>query len=562
LQYRLCQTLSLFLVVAIIPSIIFAAPVIPPSAAPGRVEQNLQNEPERPEVGGQSFITIPEESLQKSAPAQGLHFKLTRIVIENATVFPTSEFEPYYKEYIGTYVSLISLNKIADRITVRYRNAGYILSRAIVPPQRIVDGVVTLRVVEGAVGKVLFEGAPVTSRLLSEYAEKIRAAKPLDEQTLERYLLLIGDLPGLKAQAVLRPSETTPGASDVVITLAQKTIDGSITADNRGTRYLGPYQGGNTTNINNALGLYDRTQLHIVTTAEPNEEKFGQISHEEQLDGDGTKLLISAGRTRTNPGYKLKDLDIEGTDTTFAADISHPFIRSRRSNLYGDVDFDVRNTDTDSLGFPLNGDRLRVARIGGSYDFIDDLQAINKLQTQISRGFGWFDDSAPDTRSNTHGQTSFYKVTAMGSRQQPISGPFGLFVSATGQIASDSLLSAEQFGLGGPNFGSAYDPSEITGDSGIAARAELQFTQATSSGFPYQFYGFYDIGEVWSRFAAAGSKSEQSLASTGIGTRFSILEPLSATLELAVPMTKPVEADNVNGNGNVPRVFFSLAYLY
>ena len=561
-----CLKASLFVFASLVPAIALATPpvVIPSVAAPGRAEQNLQIENARPDVGGQSVITMPDEAGHNKALKEGATFKLNSVSVENGTVFSNGELEDEYKEFIGQNIGLATLNTIASRITAHYRNAGYILSRAIVPPQRINNGAVKIQVVEGFISQVVFKGAPVTSKLLNDYADKIRAQKPLNASTLEHYLLLIEDLPGMKALAVLLPSESTPGASDVVITLTEKTVDGSVAVDNRGSRYIGPYQGSVTVNANNILGYYERTQFHGVATANPGEETFGQIVHEEQLDSDGTKLALSAGHTHTNPGYKLKAFDIKGVDTSYSAEVSHPFIRSRQTNLYGNAQFDIRNTDTESLGIALNGDRLRVARVGASYDFVDSTLAINKAEAQISKGFGWLDDTSPFLRSVTNGHTSFYKATGQASRLQPISGPFGLLVSTTGQLSSDTLLSAEQFGIGGANFGSAYDPSEITGDSGMAGRAELQFSTPSELELipSYQFYYFYDLGKVWTRNPAAGSKPAQSLADTGFGTRFNIMEPISGNIELAIPMTRAVAANDANGNGNGARVFFSLAYRY
>ena len=558
------QQTSLFLIISLFSKIVFAAPpvVIPPAAAPDRVEQNLQIENERPEVVGQYSIGEPDKTHAKVSNA-GPGFTLNAIVLENANAFPGIELENLYKNFIGTRISLATLYEIAARITAHYRNAGYILSRAIVPPQHITNGVVTIRVVEGFVGRIIFEGAPVTSALLFEYADKIRTAKLFDEAILERYLLLINDLPGISAHATLRPSEQA-GASDVIITLTEKTLDGSLNADNRGSRYMGPYQGGVTLNANNVLGFYERTQFRGVSTGSPSEETFGQITHEEPLDSEGTKLALSVGHTHTRPGYKLRDFDVKGVDKTFSAQISHPFIRSRQTNLYGNIGFDIRNTDTEALNAQLNGDRLRVARAGGSYDFADRFMATNRFEAQLSKGFGWLDDAPPFIRSRANGRTVFYKTTAQGSRLQPIGGPFGLSLAASGQLSSDALFSAEQFGLGGANFGSAYDPSEITGDSGIAGRAELQFSDSGPLDFihAYQLYGFYDIGKVWSRNVAVGSKSEESLASVGLGTRFNLLEAISANLEVALPATKPVAANNTLGNGSAARVFFSLIYRY
>ena len=124
------------------------------------------------------------------------------------------------------------------------------------------------------------------------------------------------------------------------------------------------------------------------------------------------------------------------------------------------------------------------------------------------------------------------------------------------------MLTAEQFGLGGASFGSAYDPSEITGDSGIAGRVELQYNRSGDFEYvpSYQLYGFYDIGNVWIRNNSAGQKASESLADTGIGVRFNVMEPVSGGLELAVPLTRQVAADGQDGKS--PRLFFSLAYHF
>ena len=560
---KLGLKVSLFLFTSLAPMTAMAV-VVPPVAAPGRVEKNLSIENERPSVGGQSVITVPDENGASKALKGSATFKLTSVAIENATAFSKADLAEEYNEYVGKSITLATLNQIANKVTVRYRNAGYILSRAVVPPQRIAGGAVKLRIVEGFVDKVVFQGVPTESGLLKDYAEKIRNAKPLDAATLERYLLLIEDLPGVKAQAVLRPSAKTPGASDVVINITQKMVDGAVTADNRGSRYIGPYQASVTVNANNVLGFYERTTLRGVTTGNPSEEKFGQISHDEALDSEGTRLTLTAGKTRTRPNYKLRDFDVKGVDTAYSAAVSHPFLRSRQSNVYGTAQFDIRNTDTDSLGSALNGDRLRVLRTGASYDFVDSFLAVNKLEGQLSKGFGWLDDTSPFVRSRSNGRTSFYKGTAQASRLQPVYGPVGLLVSGSGQLSSDSLLSAEQFGVGGAQFGSAYDPSELTGDSGVAGRAELQYSRSGDLELipSYQLYGFYDFGKVWSRNPGAGSKFTESLASTGGGVRFNVMEPVSGSLEVAVPMTKKVAANSTLDHGNDTRVFFSLAYRY
>lgn len=544
----------------LLPAAAYALPATIPSVAqPSKATDRLQIEDARPAVGGESVITLPDESGNKILK-DGATFVLKNVNIEHLTVFKADELRADYAQYLGKPVDLNTLNQIAAKITAHYRNAGYILSRAVLPPQKITGGTVTIRIVEGYVDKVQFEGLTHKSSLLEGYADHIRNAKPLDAATLERYLLLMEDLPGVNARAVLRPSATVPGASDVIVTISQRLITGSVTLDNRGTRYMGPVQAGATLDINNALGLFERTEIRGVTAAETNEMRFAQIEHQEQIGTDGTKLAVSAGYTRTQPGYTLKPLDFDGRDKVFSVDVSHPFLRSRQSNLFGDVRFDVRQTDLDTSGTQLYNDKLRVLRAGGSYDFIDQWSAVNRFETELSKGLNWNAGSA--SRSRATATPDFIKGTALVSRLQPIGGAFSLYASATGQTSANTLMAAEQFSLGGPSFGSAYDPSELVGDSGVAGRLELQYNRSGDFVYipSYQLYGFYDGGMVWNRNAAVGQKSSESLTSTGLGARFNILEPVSGGVELAVPLTKKVSANGDDGYG--PRVFFSLAYRF
>ena len=534
---------------------------IPSTAQPGRVGQTLGLQPQLPEVGGEPLITLPGEGGHETPLKNSLSFTLNGIRLEGNTVLSNDELKPAYAEYLGKPVTLATLNRIAAKITARYRNAGYILSQAVLPPQKIKGGVVTIRIIEGHISRVEFQGKTVTGGLLREYAERIQDERPLNMQTLERYLLLMDDLPGLTAHAFIRPSRDISGASDLVVTVEEKHFDGTATLDNRGTRYLGPLQGGITVDANDMLGLYDQTQLHGVNTAELNEMHYGQFVHQEQLDDDGTKATFSASRTASYPAYKLRSFDVQGTDTDYNLAVSHPFIRSRRQNLYGTVTLDARETNNDSLGTQLYHDSLRILRLDGAYDFADSLSGVNRVEATVSKGFGWDTSADGSNRSRADGHPEFYKGDLQASRLQQISGPYSVYVAATGQAASDTLLAAEEFGLGGPAFGSAYDPSEIIGDAGIAGRAELRYSRSGDWDLipSYQFYGFYDIGKVWIRDAAAGADTA-SLADAGLGVRFNLMQPLSGSLELAEPLTKPVAA--LGQEGHQPRVFFSLAYRY
>jgi len=110
------------------------------------------------------------------------------------------------------------------------------------------------------------------------------------------------------------------------------------------------------------------------------------------------------------------------------------------------------------------------------------------------------------------------------------------------------------------SFGRAFDPSDITGDQGLALGLELQRAFAVKMKFlrGLQAYAFFDYGSVWNRVATPTGEKQQELASTGIGARFNLTKHLSGYVELAKPLSRDVSAE---GNKD-PRVFFSLSATY
>ena len=214
-------------------------PEIPPRAEPGQIERYLQ-EPAAPQIPRKGpdlngdFRVPPDE-------AEELSVVLPSVAVEGSTVYSDEELASLYEDRLGQKIALAEVFRIADAITARYRNDGYILSRAIVPPQTIKGGAVTIRIVEGYIDEVRIEGEVRGDRaLLNAYAAKIMRSRPLSIAHLERYLLLIDDLPGISSEAVLNPAEDTPGAADLVILINEDVTDGFVRLDNRGTKFNGP----------------------------------------------------------------------------------------------------------------------------------------------------------------------------------------------------------------------------------------------------------------------------------------------------------------------------------
>lgn len=523
---------------------------IPKSAQPERFEQRFDKLP-----APKSTLEPVTPELKKPIPPvemETVMFKLMGIVVEGSTVYQDSDFLPYYEGFLGKEISLAKVYEVAGAITARYRNDGYILSRANVPAQRIKNGVVRVHVIEGFVDNIEIEGkiGGPKSRLQA-YVDKIAASRPLQVKVLERYLLLIDDLPGVSAESVLTPSKETPGAANLTLLVKHKTVDGYASLDNRGSRFNGPIQGSAGANLNSILGLYEKTGFNFVTTEPTSELIYFNGSHEQQIGGEGTKVILSGSLSRTEPGSTLKSFNVEGDSSTISALISHPFIRSREENLSGRFGFLVRNSETDILGSLSSRDRLRVFSLGFSYDFVDRFRGVSLLALQFSQGANILNatESGSATLSRAQGKSDFSKISTKLWRRQNIAHGFSVLVEAAGQYALDTLLASEEFGFGGGQFGRGYDSSEISGDHGASIKAELQYFHQVGKKYfkSLQAYGFYDFGSVWQKGNDfTGSDRQDSLSSAGGGVRFTLTDWLSGYVEAAKPLDDQVIAEGDN----------------
>ena len=527
-------------------------------AAPSRFDRRFDSQP-RPKS---KVVPVKPKSMAPLFPdeLEKVKFVLKRLFIKGTTIYDKRDLKSIYKKFLRKELTLRHIYEIAQQITNKYRNDGYILSKAIVPPQKIHDGAVHIQVIEGYIDKVKIQG-PVRGprKLLNAYQKKILKSRPLRSLVLERYLLLIDDLPGVTAKSVLTPSEVNPGATSLTLVLTDKAFEGYVATDNRGSEFNGPYEFSSGVTANSLLGGYGRTGITGVVTSQTEELFFLNAFYDLPVSREGTRLFFSGSLSRSEPGSSLQRFDVEGDSSTIALRLTHPFIRSRGENLTGHFGFTVRNSTTNTLGSLDSEDRLRVMELGIAYDFADEYRGINLLRFNLGQGLNMFDATEPGSSnlSRTLGKSNFTKLTGDVMRLQNLAPGWALLGAASWQYSLDKLLASEEFGVGGAQYGRAYDSSEITGDQGLVFKVELQ--KALRPEWEYlsdlQLYGFMDYGAVWNKVKTSTGAKNQSRTSMGLGMRFNLTDSISGYAELDKPIS-----DNVAAEGNKdPRFFFSLS---
>jgi hemolysin activation/secretion protein len=537
------------------------AQVIPPSAQPGREREQLAPPVQGPRAQpGGATITLP--STVAPPGAEGIRLTIGRVVVTGATVYSEADFAPLYADLLGGEVSLAAIYDLARRITVKYGAAGYVLSRAVVPPQNFGrhGAVVRIQVVEGYVDNVVWPEKLTRYRdFFTDYANRIVADRPANIRTLERYLLLANDLPGLKFSTTLKPSPTNPNASTLIVEVAEKPLDGMARIDNRGTHARGPWQYVGSATLNNTIArAHEAFTLTYAGTFQVEELQYLAFGYRQVLNSEGLTAFINASHGFGRPGTEqLLALDYRTRSTLFEAGFSYPVIRTREKNLtLTGLGFATNDDSTiagsevnpfTGLSYPvgvlLTRDRLRGFRLKADGDWADSFLGINQANVTFSQGIQGLGSTANGNpiASTNAGRVDFTKIEGTVSRLQPLIWNFSAFVAAYGQYAFTPLLVSEQCGYGGRFFGRAFDPSQMLGDHCWAVLGELRYDiplgikRLTRA----QLYAYADHGQVYNIDPALGTPKTEHGTSAGVGGRAEWDGIYSADLSVAKAVEGP-----------------------
>lgn len=565
-RIRIAVFLSTILINQTIFAIIPGLPQLPGSVEPGRVTQNYLPPTKQP-LKPQQPLAAPEEKATSLGPeAEKIKFTLKKIVFEGNHVFSDAQLLPIYQKQLNTNISIAELQQIVQNVTNFYRNNGYILSRAIIPPQHVEGGIVHVRIIEGYIDKVKIVGkARGAAKILLAYGEKISSSRPIKLSVMEKYLRLANEIPGVQVKAVLEPSKTATGASDLNLAVEEKIINASLSYDNYGTLYIGPLQWTAIASVNSIFRSGDSTRLTYLTATHGKELHYVDLAYQTPLGSNGLQGIVGGNQSRTAPGLTLRPFDTQGLANTYYGSLQYPVIRSRSADLTLDGGFTYLDSKTTLFNnnFLLYNDHIRPIRFGGIYNFADRFNGTNFSSLHLEQGLKILGASSnPNSLTTSRfGADGIYtKVSGQISHNQPFFNRFSFYTLAQAQYSFNPLLSSVQFGFGGSQVGRGYDPAELLGDRGAAGTLELRLNTYPNLFVlqSVQYYVYYDAGVIWNIKNVPNTKQKQSATSTGFGARFAFSKLMSGNIMYTQVLTKSIASETLIGRGRNPKVYFSL----
>jgi hemolysin activation/secretion protein len=498
--------------ICIIFCLMIFCPLVIKAGDAGRIlqqEKQLQQQKNLPKA-------IPKNIFDADKPVspkdQGDKIFITKIKLKGNTIFSDAELEFIFNKSVNQELTLDEIKAIAVRITDFYRSQGYFLATALVPRQEVLDGVVEIVIYEGELDPdqpIIIQDSQVSGHVLRLHKDSVEAYfegndAVINQQELERDILNLQDNPGIQASANIAPGNKE-GTSRVLLNVTEgPLLDGSIGADNYGSRYTGKNRVTASLNINNPSSYGDAIHL---TTINGVEDPFHLhiVGYELPIGRDGLRLNANYSNLNYTLEEDLKTTPAStGEANSWAASLKYPVYRTVEKALFVGAGYDfssiknvtsgTTNGDKDIFSYHVNTNGQMIDQIlGGGFSMLDLSYKTGHLDMNHASSDYTSDQASGGAQTNG----SYQKVNMQFLRIQRGTERISLQFLYEQQWANKNLDGAEKMVLGGPAGVRAYPPGEASGDEGHRLSVDAKYNLASGTMLGDWIASiFYDYGKI------------------------------------------------------------------
>jgi hemolysin activation/secretion protein len=516
------------------------SPVVP---APPGTRGGLS--PQLPEISPEAppppRITAPTPSSAPPEPAgpalrQGPQFVLRDVNVIGNTVLDEAAIRGVIAPYLGKSVTTADLEEIRRQLTLLYINRGYINSGVVIPDQNVVNGVITLRFVEGRVTDIEVSGTDhfspeyFRSRLERGIETPFNVQNLADEQQILLQSPFVRRL-NLELIPGLEPGEARLHAD--VLEGNRFSLNAQIADDQSPT--VGPVRGQLQGSMGNILGFND------ILTAEYGRSQGlndGYVEYSAPIASDDTRVSLRYDKNGTvviTP--EVSGLNITSSFSSVGVGLSRPMYRTPEATFTMGLSLERREQQTFLLGMPFpitpgsepNGKTI-VTPMRLYQDWLDR-DAEHAFAARSTFSFGLQAFNATVTRPPAIGTPTANFFTWLGQAQyvKRVYQDWELLVRSDVQFANRPLFQIEQIAFGGLGSVRGYRTYLTVTDDGFLGSAELRIPVGKDR-LPYladsdtagtvQIVPFYDYARAWN--VDSPTPYPQQISGVGAGIRWAI----------------------------------------
>ena len=517
---------------------------------------------------------IIEDVLDEKQPTEmknGL-IKINRIRLEGDALYPeygiTNEFLNtrinQLFSHLDEQLNMAAIDRLADAITLTYREKGLTFNRAFVVPQEIKNATLTIHVLKGILSEIdVYDSVLYSNKQIKEPFDKL-IGKVIYEPDVMRVVDNINKRPGLKIFAYFSTG-SKQGESRLNIKVRKEPRSkNTLSFDNKGTSETGHNRIIYSHTENN---LFSRAGQLNVSVLKTNKEDnvFGGIYYQRPIS-ENKNMGISLMKSDFSITGQFSNLGLEGALTSVSGIIAnenkgkgnislkkthHLVLSYKESKVTSKVFPEIFNESTRYAMFNTHHQHHYLTKVNSQHIF------------SITPSLGFIDTSDDPAISDR-----FLSVRA--SYQYLIFNPVKianhsnvLSLKLSGKWSNNQLPAPERYSTTGPTVNRGYKPGIFSGNTGYRVSTEHSINWITdkeswmkdakiqTSLFIDYSYGMINIK----------NKHEASFSSAGITVNSTFRNQISLGASIGKPLNHSITGD-VDIDSESPVIYANASFTF
>jgi hemolysin activation/secretion protein len=519
-----------------------AAADAPPAGAQGTPPAAAQN---AQPAAGQHAPAPAQNAPASEAPVQ--HLDINEYRVQGVHLLTQKEVEAAVYPYLGPGRTSEDVEKARAALEKVYNTKGYQTVAVEIPPQQVRNGIVTLKVVEGKVGRLTIKGSRYYSLdVIKEEAPSLAEGTVPNFNDVQKDIVSLNQQPDRKVTPTLRAG-VTPGTVDVDLNVEDTLpVHGSLEINNRYSQNTTPLRLNATVSYDNLWQLgHSLSVSYQVAPENPTDAQVFSGSYLARFPTVSWLGILLYGLDSNSNVATIGSTNVAGKGQVIGtrAIVTFPGEQGFFQQLSAGIDYKHFDENV-TLGASSSASPITYYPLNATYTATwqgdTSLTQLDAGVTVDLRGLGSSPEEFDTKRFNSGGDFTYFKGDL--SRTQDLPASLQIYGKVQGQVASQPLVNSEQFSGGGLDTVRGYLESEVLADNGAVGSLELRSPSLASMAGPtvndWRFFVFGDGGIFTIYSPLPEQQSKFYLASVGAGSRFQLLQYLNGYIDVAVPMTQ------------------------
>ncbi len=452
------------------------------------------------------------------------------------TVFPEETLRGVVGAYENRRITSAELQEAKKKLTLFYYGHGFVNSGAVIPDQKMEDGIVRIQIIEGRITRLVISG---NRRLKTGYIKGRLGIQTGPGGEVLNANHIQERLKRLKQDSKIENvnGKITPGLNpgEAVLEVEVTETDPhelSFAVNNHNSPSIGALRGEVQAAYNNLTGWGDSIRGMYGRTEGLNDYALGYTIPVTRWN---TTLSLNLDHSESDIVTEpFDELDIRSETTTYAATLRHPVYKTLSSEAALGLTLDKSESETflldDAFSFSpgvVDG-QSEIAALRFFQEWVDrSMRHVFAIRSAFHFGVDMMgatihDDDRPDGEFISWlGQAQYIRRLSFLNSQ--------IFAGANLQLTGDPMLPAEKFAVGGHATVRGYRENQMTTDNGATVSLEWRLPVARlripgvgkrATDGRIRLIPFFDWGKGWNE--AGNDPDPDTIYSLGLGASWDL----------------------------------------